>query len=69
MKRLLTLAVLATIGIVFAALYVLWVYQQTMQGPVRGRAVLDALERSPAGGPGAEVGRSSNPNHLVQVRG
>jgi NADH-quinone oxidoreductase subunit M len=35
--------VLATIGIIFAALYVLWVYQQTMQGPVRGKAVLDAL--------------------------
>jgi NADH-quinone oxidoreductase subunit M len=47
--------VLATVGIVFAALYVLWVYQQTMQGPVRGRAVLDALERSPAGGPGAMI--------------
>ena len=30
--------VLATVGIVFAALYVLWVYQQTMQGPVRGDA-------------------------------
>ena len=36
--------ILATVGIVFAALYVLWVYQQTMQGPVRGKAVLDALE-------------------------
>ena len=32
--------VLATIGIVFAALYVLWVYQRTMPGPVRGAAVL-----------------------------
>src|SRR5207247_1216260 len=41
--------VLATVGIIFAALYVLWVYQQTMQGPVRGAAVLGALER--AGGP------------------
>ena len=59
--------VLATIGIVFAALYVLWVYQQTMQGPVRGRAVLAALGRGdagddelvgagrPAGGPGAMI--------------
>jgi NADH-quinone oxidoreductase subunit M len=37
--------VLATVGIVFAALYVLWVYQQTMQGPVRGNAVLAALRR------------------------
>jgi len=41
--------ILATIGIVFAALYVLWMYQRTMQGPVRGAAVLGALER---GGPG-----------------
>ena len=37
--------ILATVGIVFAALYVLWVYQRTMQGPVRGAAVLGALER------------------------
>ena len=28
--------ILATCGIIFAALYVLWVYQQTMQGPLRG---------------------------------
>jgi NADH-quinone oxidoreductase subunit M len=44
--------ILATVGIIFAALYVLWVYQQTMQGPVRGAAVLGALERASAGGPG-----------------
>jgi NADH-quinone oxidoreductase subunit M len=42
--------ILATVGIILAALYVLWVYQRTMQGPVRGAAVLGALER--AGGPG-----------------
>ncbi|HVI17028.1 MAG TPA: NADH-quinone oxidoreductase subunit M, partial [Gaiellales bacterium] len=60
--------IIATVGIVFAALYVLWVYQQTMQGPVRGKAVLDALGRGgaggsdrsghggrPAGGPGAMI--------------
>jgi NADH-quinone oxidoreductase subunit M len=47
--------IIATVGIVFAALYVLWVYQQTMQGPVRGQAVLDALGRGPAGGPGAMI--------------
>jgi NADH-quinone oxidoreductase subunit M len=41
--------ILATVGIIFAALYVLWMYQRTMQGPVRGAAVLGALER---GGPG-----------------
>jgi NADH-quinone oxidoreductase subunit M len=39
--------VLATVGIVFAALYVLWFYQRTMQGPLRGAAVLAALERGP----------------------
>jgi NADH-quinone oxidoreductase subunit M len=43
--------VLATVGIVFAALYVLWTYQRVMQGPVRGAAVLAALERG-GGGPG-----------------
>ena len=41
--------ILATVGIIFAALYVLWVYQRTMQGPLRGAAVLGALHR---GGPG-----------------
>jgi NADH-quinone oxidoreductase subunit M len=45
--------ILATVGIIFAALYVLWIYQQTMQGPVRGAAVLGALER--AGGPGTMI--------------
>jgi NADH-quinone oxidoreductase subunit M len=42
--------ILATVGIIFAALYVLWFYQRTMQGPLRGAAVLGARER--AGGPG-----------------
>ncbi len=42
--------ILATVGIIFAALYVLWMYQRTMQGPLRGAAVLGALERG--GGPG-----------------
>ncbi len=39
--------ILATVGIIVAALYVLWVYQRTMQGPLRGSAVLDTV-----GGPG-----------------
>jgi NADH-quinone oxidoreductase subunit M len=47
--------ILATVGIIFAALYVLWVYQQTMQGPLRGNAVLKALGRGGAGGPGAMI--------------
>ena len=34
--------VLATVGIIFAALYVLWVYQRVATGPVRGAAVLPA---------------------------
>jgi NADH-quinone oxidoreductase subunit M len=38
--------VIATVGIIFAALYVLWVFQRTMTGPLRGEAVL-------GGGPGA----------------
>jgi len=58
-------AVVATIGIVLAAVYMLWIFQRTMTGPVRGAAVVggrgpedvDApLELSPrdpgaAGGP------------------
>ena len=44
--------VIATIGIIFAALYVLWVFQRTMTGPLRGEAVL-------GGGPGAASARPS----------
>ncbi len=46
--------VLATVGIILAALYVLWVYQRVMTGPVRGAAVLAALGSGPdaGGGPG-----------------
>jgi NADH-quinone oxidoreductase subunit M len=32
--------VVATVGIVFAALYMLWVIQRTMTGPLRGAAVV-----------------------------
>ncbi|MGH4000850.1 MAG: complex I subunit 4 family protein, partial [Pseudonocardiaceae bacterium] len=42
--------ILATSGIILAALYVLWVYQRVMQGPVRGAAVLGGLE-----GPGTAM--------------
>jgi NADH-quinone oxidoreductase subunit M len=41
-------SILATMGMVLAALYVLWLYQRVMQGPVRGNALV-----SVAGGPGA----------------
>ncbi|WP_433800487.1 NADH-quinone oxidoreductase subunit M [Actinomycetospora sp. CA-084318] len=49
--------VIATVGIIFAALYVLWVYQRTMTGPLRGEAVVGggpgaATARALAGGPG-----------------
>jgi len=42
--------VLATCGIILAALYVLWVYQRVMQGPVRGNALMGL-----AGGPGTAI--------------
>ncbi|GAA3433355.1 NADH-quinone oxidoreductase subunit M [Kutzneria kofuensis] len=41
-------SVLATIGMILAALYVLWLYQRVMQGPVRGNALVGV-----SGGPGA----------------
>ncbi|WP_075743332.1 MULTISPECIES: NADH-quinone oxidoreductase subunit M [Actinoalloteichus] len=46
--------VLAAIGMVLAALYVLWVYQRIMQGPLRGDALIGL-----AGGPGAAVDPNS----------
>ena len=38
-------AVVATIGIVLAAVYMLWIFQRTMTGPVRGFAVLGGAHR------------------------
>ncbi|QNK82843.1 NADH-quinone oxidoreductase subunit M [Nakamurella sp. PAMC28650] len=45
-------ASVATTGIVFAAVYMLWIFQRTMTGPVRGAAVLqqDPHDDSPLGG-------------------
>ena len=51
--------VLATVGIIFAALYVLWFYQRTMQGPLRGAAVLAAIERGQSSADGVSAGRSA----------
>jgi NADH-quinone oxidoreductase subunit M len=34
-------ASVATVGIVLAAVYMLWIFQRTMTGPIRGAAVLD----------------------------
>jgi len=41
--------VLATVGIILAAVYMLWVFQRTMTGPVRGVAVLGARSTEPGG--------------------
>ncbi len=41
-------AILATVGMVLAALYVLWLYQRVMHGPVRGNALVSLGD-----GPGA----------------
>ncbi len=49
-------AIVATTGIVFAALYMLWIFQRTMTGPVRGSAVL--LEGPPAFSPTAAAAGS-----------
>ena len=35
-------SIIATTGIVLAAVYMLWIYQRTMTGPVRGDAVLES---------------------------
>ncbi len=42
--------IIATVGMIFAALYVLWLYQRVMTGPLRGDALVGA-----AGGPGTMV--------------
>ena len=46
--------VLATIGMVLAAVYMLWIFQRTMTGPVRGAGVLDV--GGPEGPEGFSVG-------------
>ncbi|GAB3446187.1 NADH-quinone oxidoreductase subunit M [Actinophytocola sediminis] len=42
--------ILATIGMVLAALYVLWLYQRVFHGPLRGTALVNV-----AGGPGTAI--------------
>lgn len=42
--------ILATVGMVLAAAYVLWLYQRVMQGPVRGDALVGV-----GGGPGTAI--------------
>ncbi|WP_188942365.1 complex I subunit 4 family protein [Nakamurella endophytica] len=46
-------AIVGTTGIVLAAVYMLWIFQRTMTGPVRGAAVLDiGGPEGPASGSG-----------------
>ncbi|WP_346620168.1 NADH-quinone oxidoreductase subunit M [Blastococcus montanus] len=49
--------VLATVGIILAALYVLLMYQRTMHGPPRGVLLDDVHGGDPAPGPGSEPAR------------
>jgi NADH-quinone oxidoreductase subunit M len=42
--------ILATVGMILAALYVLWLYQRIFHGPVRGSALVDVT-----GGPGTAI--------------
>jgi NADH-quinone oxidoreductase subunit M len=42
--------IIATIGMILAALYILWLYQRVFHGPVRGNALVGV-----AGGPGTAV--------------
>ncbi|MBK0866275.1 NADH-quinone oxidoreductase subunit M [Saccharopolyspora sp. HNM0986] len=54
--------VLATVGMVLAAVYVLWLYQRIMQGPVRGDALVGT-----AGGPGAVTDPNKTGAHRARV--
>jgi NADH-quinone oxidoreductase subunit M len=53
--------IIATVGIIFAALYVLWVYQRVFQGPVRGNAIMASMTGPGAvAAPASEVGASKS---------
>ena len=52
--------ILATVGMILAAVYVLWLYQRVMQGPVSGDALVGAAK-----GPGA----TADPNALPRSGG
>jgi NADH-quinone oxidoreductase subunit M len=61
--------IIATSGIILAALYVLWVYQRMMTGPLRGVAVLGTeggpLRQPAAAGPGAATDPDAARRHLA----
>ncbi|HEX3792391.1 MAG TPA: NADH-quinone oxidoreductase subunit M [Pseudonocardiaceae bacterium] len=49
-------SILATAGMVLAALYVLWLYQRVMQGPVRGNALVEVASTGPGAASDPAVG-------------
>ncbi len=59
-------SIIATTGIVLAAVYMLWIYQRTMTGPVRGDAVLESTDTDATGpsapGDGGLAGPSGHPS-------
>jgi NADH-quinone oxidoreductase subunit M len=40
-RRSIAWGTIGTVGIILAAVYMLWIFQQTMTGPIRGKAVVD----------------------------
>jgi NADH-quinone oxidoreductase subunit M len=58
--------ILATTGMILAALYVLWFYQRLMQGPVRGAAVVGGLVVGSAGGALDGPGTATAPEAAAQ---
>ncbi len=60
-KRYPAWGVLGTVGIVLAAVYMLWIFQRTMTGPVRGAAVLDEGTDEPGAG-GSAAGGGTSPS-------
>ncbi len=58
--------VIATIGIILAAVYMLWVFQRTMNGPIRGSAVVGLDPSVTAGRPTGKSG-GAGPAELSAV--
>jgi NADH-quinone oxidoreductase subunit M len=61
-QRYPVVAVIGTAGIILSAVYILWIFQRTMTGPLRGAAVIDEAPPGPAGtehDAALEAGRSA----------
>lgn len=56
-------SIVATTGMIFAAVYMLWIFQRTMTGPIRGSAV----RAGRAGEVGADSGEESGPVEVIVV--